>query len=82
MKTAYICDGRAPCAGRMGCRFSAHPLRQCSHTTNPLYAVNGACAHPEDHPERFRRFGENDDGPLTYYEIVREDGLPDAGGEA
>ena len=60
MKTAYICDGRAPCAGRFGCCFAKKVIpNPCTHTTNTLYAVNGACAHPENHPERFVIVGDD-----------------------
>ena len=75
MKTAYICDGRAPCAGRLGCCFATMVIpNPCTHTTNTLYAVNGACAHPENHPERFVIVGDDTDGSPLYFEMPPERG--------
>ena len=68
MKTAYICDGRAPCAGSFGCCFADLPLSSCTHTTNPLFAANGACAHPDEHPERFMVVGDDTNGTPLYFE--------------
>ena len=69
MKTAYICDGRAPCAKANGCIYGDTPFRTCNHTVNTLYAKNGACAHPEKYPERFKVVGQDADGQPMYWEI-------------
>lgn len=61
----YKCDGRNPrCAGRLGCLLH-NPDGLCSMTTDGEHAINGPCADPEAHPERFRRV---DSGDRIYYE--------------
>ena len=70
MNIAYICDGRAPCAGRMGCVYGDPLFASCKHTTNPIYARHGACAHPEKHPERFRAVGCDQHEQPVYIEYV------------
>ena len=45
----YICN-RAP--GACGKTYPEH-CYDCRHTTNPLFAKNGECRDPQNHPERF-----------------------------
>ena len=69
MNIAYICDGRAPCAGREGCCFGDPLLAACTRTTNPIFAKHGACAHPEEHPERFKVVGADQNEQPVYIEM-------------
>lgn len=69
MNIAYICDGRAPCAGKLGCCFGDPIFGSCTHTTNPIYARNGGCSHPEDYPDRFNVVGKDQNNQPLYFEI-------------
>lgn len=72
MNIAYICDGRAPCAGRRGCCFGDPFFTTCTHSTNPIFAKNGACAHPEKYPERFKVIGQDQYDQPIYFERKEE----------
>ena len=76
-EVAYICDGLASCSLQPGCFLREDPVSWsddvCHHTTDPEYAVYGACPHPEKHPERFTCFPEFE--TLKYYERLPSEEL-------
>ena len=54
MRVAYLCDGQGCASVHPSCRYLPEgDLERCTHTTDPAHAVNGACEHPEEYPERF-----------------------------
>ena len=99
-EVAYLCNGQAPCAGRlaressipgksfppkaeiapttpqdlagrprrMGCGLSGPKYRDCYRTCDPKYALNGTCADPANHPERFEAISRSR-APVLYAEI-------------
>lgn len=59
MRVAYMCDGHGCAAEHPSCRdMPVGDPDRCTHTTDPEHAVNGACEHPENYPERFDQYGE------------------------
>ena len=60
----------------MGCCYSDQPFPFCTHTTNPIFAKNGACAHPEKRPERFKVVGTDQNKQPIYIEC-EEGGVDD-----
>lgn len=46
----YLCKGGKPICSAVGCYNNNGA---CRWTTDPNYAINGPCDHPEQHPERF-----------------------------
>ena len=70
MIISYLCDGNNPkCCGAIGCGVNnpSAAFAFCVHTLKEEYAVNGPCADPWNHPDRFRagRSGER-----TFYEEI------------
>ena len=70
VKVAYLCNGKEECLYRPMCVYREDPVSKtddvCKHTFDPRHAKYGACADPENHPERFvkidigEKFGEGD----------------------
>lgn len=67
-EVAYLCNGQAPCARRPGCGLSGPKYRDCYRTCDPRYALNGTCADPAKHPERFEAISRSR-APVLYAEI-------------
>lgn len=51
----YLCDGKKPCGTTSVCWQSGSSVAFCRHTSFPEHARYGACAEPQNHPERFER---------------------------
>lgn len=69
----YLCDCRLPCAMNVGCHQSGTAVGVCRHTTQPEHALNGACADPQNHPERFEPVIDNRTGYVVdYFEKEQE----------
>ena len=45
--TVYLCDMQKEDCKKAGCK------EYCRHTTSVSHALNGECADPQNHPERF-----------------------------
>lgn len=78
-RIAYICDGKDRCCQEPGCfmweEYAASTDLICRHTMNPEHAVNEICGDPENHPERFARYWEQEweDDPKYYERLPGEE---------
>ena len=61
----YLCDGMGCDKENKSCEGKPETSQYCMHTTRPEHAVNGACEHPEQDPERFHEIM-----PEIFVEVV------------
>jgi len=64
---AYLCDCRKKCADSPGCFKNGMDVGFCRHTTDPKHALNGECAEPQNHPERFNAVYDKTNDAVMYY---------------
>ena len=63
----YLCDGKMPCAKKVGCFLSGSDVGFCKHTTDPEHALYGVCPDPQNHPERFEIIRDKRTGEVIDY---------------
>ena len=63
----YLCDCRKPCAMGNGCHQSGSAFGFCKHTTDPSHALYGACAEPQNYPDRFEAVYDKKSGVVIDY---------------